>query len=128
MVSCRNFHSTYTPSESPGWAWGLADVYLKKFSFPQPSNVFTPSCCLHSQFNTWWEEEAGLLRAGGKQDQLCNFTALCNPGHCPGRLWARQGLMEQQERAYPHSCTELGRVPAFCYIQLSICNPQKAQD
>lgn len=50
------------------------------------------------------------------------------PGHSPGRLWAGQGLLEPQERAYPHSCTELGRVPAFRYIQLSICNPQKAQD
>lgn len=65
----------------------------------------------------------GLLGCSDKQHQFCNFTAPYNPSHRPGRFWAGQGLLEQQERAHPHSCTELGSC-----VQLSICNPQKAQD
>lgn len=51
--------------------------------FAQPHDVFTPSCRLLSQFNTWWEGEMGLQGAvanctgGGK---FCNFSAPSTSG------------------------------------------------
>lgn len=42
---------------------------------------------------------------------------------------SRQGrrLLEQQQREHPHFWTELGRIPAFNYIQLSICPRRRHQ-
>lgn len=48
---------------------------------PQPHDVFTPSCLLLSQFDTWWEEEMGLRGAvanctgGGKFRHNCSGPA-----------------------------------------------------
>lgn len=67
--ACDSTASPWGPQPSPS-------AYLTMFA--QPPDVFTPSCLLLSQFNTWWEAAMGLRGAvanctgGGK---FCNFSA-----------------------------------------------------
>lgn len=69
------------PASPPFRGCSPGPPYVCLKMLPQPHDVFTPSCLLLSQFDTWWEEEMGLRGAvancsgGGKFRHNCSGPA-----------------------------------------------------